>query len=108
MKKIILVRHAKSAWDNPLLNDHDRPLAPRGLRDDPKMAKRLSKGGIEPDLILCSTAKRAVQTAEIFAREMGYKQPEIELKKNCYHASENTLLKYIPASYTHRTLPATR
>ena len=48
MKKLVIIRHAKSSWDDPFLNDHDRPLAERGLKDAPKMAKRLKKEKIHP------------------------------------------------------------
>jgi phosphohistidine phosphatase len=95
MKKIILIRHAKSAWDNPWLTDHDRPLAERGLRDAPLMAKRLKKRGIHPDCILSSTAKRAAETALITAKTLDFPQEEIIWEENLYHATPNTILKYI-------------
>jgi phosphohistidine phosphatase len=95
MKKIILIRHAKSSWDNPWLSDHDRPLAERGIDDAPKMAKRLKKRGIKPDLILSSTALRAAETAKITAKELGYPIDEIYWEKNLFHASPSTILKYI-------------
>jgi phosphohistidine phosphatase len=95
MKKIILIRHAKSAWDNPWLGDHDRPLAERGIVDAPKMANRLKKRGIHPEIILSSTAKRASETAIITAKALGFPEDEITWEKNLYHASPNTILKYI-------------
>ena len=95
MKKIILIRHAKSSWDNPWLGDHDRPLADRGKKDAPKMAKRLKKRGIHPDLIISSTALRAAETAKITAKELGYPEDEIFWEKNLFHASPHTILKYI-------------
>lgn len=95
MKKIILVRHAKSAWDNPFLNDHDRPLAERGLEDAPKMAKRLKKKGVFPDLILSSTALRAAETAKITAEVLGYPSEKISWEKDLYHASPSQILKII-------------
>lgn len=95
MKKIILIRHAKSSWDNPWLADHDRPLAERGEKDAPKMAKRLKKRGIHPDLILSSTALRAAETAKITAKELGYPEEDICWEEKLFHASPNTILKYI-------------
>ncbi|MDF2159248.1 histidine phosphatase family protein [Algoriphagus sp. CAU 1675] len=95
MKKIILIRHAKSSWDNPWADDYERPLAERGLRDAPKMGKRLKKRQVSPDLILSSSALRAIQTAEIIANELGYPSHKIIKEKNLYHASPNTILKYI-------------
>lgn len=95
MKKLILIRHAKSSWDKPWQNDHDRPLADRGLRDAQKMAKRLKKRGIHPDIILSSTALRAIQTAQITAQELSYPEEKIECEKNLFHASPNMILKCI-------------
>ena len=95
MKKIILIRHGKSAWDRPWLADHDRPLAERGLNDVPKMAKRLKKKGIIPDVILSSSALRTVDTAKITAEILGFPEEDIVFEENLYHASVSTMLKYI-------------
>jgi phosphohistidine phosphatase len=95
MKKIILVRHAKSSWDNPWLNDHDRPLAPRGLDDAPKMATRLKKKGVVPDLLLSSTARRAAETAKITADILGVAAEDIIWEKGLFHASPHQILKFI-------------
>ncbi len=95
MKKLILIRHAKSSWDQPWQNDHDRPLAERGLRDAPKMAKRLKKRGIHPDRILSSSALRAIETAKITAEELGIPGDKIEVEKDLFHASPNIILKII-------------
>ncbi|MDQ2873477.1 MAG: histidine phosphatase family protein, partial [Actinomycetota bacterium] len=53
-KRLVLVRHAKSAW--PDVPDHDRPLAGRGRRDAPGIGRWLVAAGCEPDLVLCSPA----------------------------------------------------
>lgn len=95
MKKIILVRHAKSSWDNPFLNDHDRPLAARGIEDAPKMAKQLKKRGINPSLILSSTAVRAAETARITAKILDYPSEKISWEKDLFHATPNQILKII-------------
>ena len=95
MKKIILVRHAKSSWDDPFLNDHDRPLAPRGINDAPKMAKRLKNRGIVPDLLLSSTALRAAETAKFTAKFLDYPLEEICWETGLFHASPNQILKII-------------
>ncbi|MBN7812396.1 histidine phosphatase family protein [Algoriphagus sp. H41] len=95
MKKIILVRHAKSAWDNPTLSDHDRPLAERGLKDAPKMAKRLKQKGLTIDLMLSSSAVRAMETAKILAKELGYPKEKIKTDGKLYHATPHTLLSAI-------------
>jgi phosphohistidine phosphatase len=95
MKKLIFIRHAKSDWGNPWLNDHDRPLSERGLQDAPKMAKRLKSRILNPCLLLSSTALRAVETARITAKELNFPEDEICFEKKLYHASPGTLLKYI-------------
>jgi phosphohistidine phosphatase len=95
MKKIILVRHGKSAWNNPNLTDHDRPLADRGLNDVPEMGLRLKEKGIVPDLILSSPATRASQTAEIIAEVLHVPKSIIAFDKNLYHASYAMILKCI-------------
>ncbi|MBB6324661.1 phosphohistidine phosphatase [Algoriphagus iocasae] len=95
MKKIILVRHGKSAWDRPFLADHDRPLAERGLRDLPLMADRLVARMVKPSLFLSSSATRAVQTAEILANHFQYPLEEIQIEKNLYHSHPEIILKYL-------------
>ena len=59
MLTLSLLRHAKSSWKNPTLADHDRPLATRGETDAPVMGKAMADRGIDPDLVLCSSARRA-------------------------------------------------
>uniref|UniRef100_UPI004048386B SixA phosphatase family protein n=1 Tax=Algoriphagus sp. TaxID=1872435 RepID=UPI004048386B len=95
MKKIILIRHAKSSRDNPWLDDYERPLAERGLLDAPKMAASLKKRGIDIDLICSSSAQRAKQTASITAEVLGYPEEKIYWDKSLYHASANHLLQFI-------------
>jgi len=66
MKQIYFIRHAKSDWSNPQLNDHERPLNKRGMKDAPLMAEIMQKSGISPDAIFSSTAKRAFTTLKSF------------------------------------------
>jgi phosphohistidine phosphatase len=63
-KRLLILRHAKSSWDDPGLDDHDRPLAPRGRKAAAAMAGYLHATGIQPALVLCSSARRAVETLE--------------------------------------------
>lgn len=72
-RTLLLLRHAKSGWDDPNLDDHDRPLSKRGKEDAPRMGKLLVDENLIPDLILSSTAKRARRTAERVADECGYR-----------------------------------
>lgn len=95
MKKIILIRHGKSAWDKPFLADHERPLAERGLRDLPIMGERLVQRGIEPNLFLSSSAVRAMQTAKLIAPAFNYPEKDIISEENLYHCSPEMILKYL-------------
>ena len=66
MLYLTLIRHAKSSWDDPSLDDFERPLNKRGLFTAPLVAQKLKIELPTPDLILCSPAKRAMQTADFF------------------------------------------
>ncbi len=63
-RRLLLVRHAKSAWDDPSLDDHDRPLAPRGIRALPRLCEHLTRSGHRPDLVLCSSSVRTLATLD--------------------------------------------
>ena len=60
MLELLLLRHAKSRWDEPGVADHGRDLAPRGLKAAGRMGALLRERGLVPDLVLCSTARRAI------------------------------------------------
>ncbi len=62
MKTLLFLRHAESSWSSPDLSDHDRPLNGRGRRASAAMGRYIEQNGLLPDLILCSTAKRARET----------------------------------------------
>jgi phosphohistidine phosphatase len=64
MKKLLLMRHAKSSWDDPALTDHDRPLTPRGRKGAALIAEYLQREGLEPSIVLCTSATRARETLE--------------------------------------------
>jgi len=64
MKTLLFLRHAKSSWSSPDLGDHERPLNGRGRRAAEAMGRYIERSGLMPDLILCSTAKRATETFE--------------------------------------------
>jgi phosphohistidine phosphatase len=95
MLRLILLRHGKSNWDGPRLDDFERPLAPRGLRDVPEMGRRLARRAQPPDLVISSTAVRALTTARAVARELGYSEDRIVEEPGLYHASAATMLSYI-------------
>lgn len=88
MKSLLLIRHAKSSWDDLSQKDFDRPLNERGKKDAPAMAKRLRKEhNIELDAIISSPAKRAITTAKFFADEFDIKKKNIIGQSKLYEAS---------------------
>jgi phosphohistidine phosphatase len=91
MKRLYLLRHAKSSWDDPTLADQDRPLAPRGRRAAKVMAKHLRRNGISPELVLCSPSRRTRQTLKRIAPSLG-KNAEVQIEPELYAASAATLL----------------
>lgn len=95
MKTLYLVRHAKSDWNLLNLDDFDRPLNKRGLRNAPVMAKRLKKRKIKPEVLISSPAERALSTARIFADVFGYSEKKIIKKPTIYEAEIKDLLKVI-------------
>lgn len=86
MKTLMVMRHAKSSWDDPQLDDHDRPLNARGLRDAPRMAAWLLEQDCCPDSITCSTALRAVTTARLVADGLEAEIP-FQTTADLYHAN---------------------
>lgn len=95
MKTIILVRHAKSSWDDFSLKDEDRPLTERGKKNAPEMARRLSKRKIRIDAILTSPAKRAKATAEYFAKEYEIPKKKMIVIPELYMADTSAFVKAI-------------
>ena len=95
MKMLYVIRHAKSSWKNPLMDDFDRPLNKRGEHDAPQMGERLKKKNIKADLLLSSSAKRAFITCQKIADALNYPQEKIKTEKKLYHASEETILQII-------------
>lgn len=94
MKTLLLLRHAKSDWDDPSQRDFDRPLAARGERDAPRIGKALRKRDILPDLIISSPAARAKATIEAVARAAKLNL-EIRLDDVVYGASSPELIRLI-------------
>jgi phosphohistidine phosphatase len=94
MKRLYLLRHAKSSWDDPTLADDARPLAPRGRRAAKVMAKHLRRRGIAPELVLCSPSRRTRQTLTRIAPSLG-KGVDVEIEPELYAASATTLLELL-------------
>jgi phosphohistidine phosphatase SixA len=95
MKRVYLLRHAKSSWKVRGVPDHDRPLAPRGRRAAKAIAGHLLEQGIEPELVLCSTALRARQTLERIEPVLG--TPVVRFEPEFYRATAGTLLARLRA-----------
>lgn len=95
MKELILVRHAKSSWDNPSLKDFDRPLNERGKKDVITMSERLASRKIHPDLLIASPAKRTQATAKAFAKTLEINSNEIVLVPSLYQALPPEFYKVI-------------
>ncbi|MCI0489001.1 MAG: histidine phosphatase family protein [Blastocatellia bacterium] len=96
MKTLMLLRHAKSSWDDPSLRDFERPLAPRGGKAAPRMGKALAESGPLPDLVISSPATRARQTAELFIGSAGISlSPQFD--DRIYAASSAELMKVVRA-----------
>lgn len=77
MKQVLLIRHAKSSWDDPAQKDFDRPLNDRGKKDAPEMAKRLLERKVKIDAFISSPAKRAVTTCKYFVKAYDKKEKNI-------------------------------
>ncbi len=92
---LTLVRHAKSSWDDPDLDDRMRPLNDRGLKDAPAMGRWLRTCCAQPDLIVSSPARRALHTATIMADIFAYSEEDIIQDKRVYAASSEALLQRI-------------
>ncbi|MFC1996182.1 histidine phosphatase family protein [Chloroflexota bacterium] len=85
MKKLLVLRHAKSSWKDTGISDHARPLNKRGKRAAPRMGQVLFDEDLVPDLVLSSTANRARETADLVAEASGY-EGEVIYLEDFYHA----------------------
>jgi phosphohistidine phosphatase len=92
MKHLYLLRHAKSSWDDPALADHDRPLAPRGHKAAAQLAKHLRREKIAPALVLCSPARRVVETFLDIEPALG-DEISVQAERELYGASAEDLLE---------------
>ena len=97
MKKLFIVRHAKSSWDFPELSDYDRPLNKRGKKNAPEMGRRLATRNIKPDALVTSPAKRAAATARRIAEEISFPLQRIKKEPQLYHGSTNGMIEVIKA-----------
>ena len=97
MKTLLLIRHAKSSWDQAGQSDIERPLNDRGKKDAPEMAKRLKNKDVKIDQLVSSPAKRARATARLFAEEFGFKKDDIKIVEELYMATREGFASAIAA-----------
>lgn len=94
-RRLILTRHAKSAWDDPNMQDHDRPLNARGRRSALELGEWLGSRGYEPDQVICSTAARTRETWATAAIAPLEVTPKVEFSEALYHASPDVMMKLL-------------
>jgi phosphohistidine phosphatase len=90
MRSLLLLRHAKSSWKDPLIDDHERPLNRRGKRDAPRIGRLIAEQRLQPDLVLCSSARRARDTAFALLRACDYDR-ETRILRTLYLADADQL-----------------
>ncbi|GAA4434525.1 histidine phosphatase family protein [Pontibacter saemangeumensis] len=89
------MRHAKSSWEFEELSDHDRPLNKRGRSDAPLIGQELAARGVQPNLIISSPAVRALTTATLVGKEIGYEPDDIAVDERMYGAGKEDLLEVV-------------
>ena len=92
MRTLSLLRHAKSSWDDTSIEDFERRLAPRGRNAAPLMGRHMRDIGLEPDLVLCSSAVRTRETAKLALPELGRPNVPVAYDDRIYEASAGSLL----------------
>jgi phosphohistidine phosphatase len=94
VKTLLLLRHAKSSWDDPQLADQDRPLNSRGRKAAARMADYMQDAGFQPSIVLCSNALRARQTLELLQQALP-KEATVKVEPRLYTAGSRELLTRI-------------
>src|SRR4030095_4253559 len=96
MLTLSLLRHAKSSWSDPVASDRERGLAARGLADAPRMGKAMAERGIDPELVLCSSARRTRDTLGLVLPELRV-EPKVVYEDALYHATPEEMLNILHA-----------
>lgn len=91
----MLIRHAKSDWSHAGTGDFDRPLNARGRRNAPQVGRYLASQGLRPQRVLCSTARRTVETVALLAPALGLAAGVIAYEPSAYLASADALLELL-------------
>ncbi|MFC3170147.1 SixA phosphatase family protein [Paracoccus fontiphilus] len=94
-RRLILTRHAKSAWDDPGLPDHDRPLNERGRRSARALGDWLASRGYEPEEVLCSSSARTQETWAMVAGAALEVRPIVRIEPGLYHAGPEKMLSIL-------------
>ncbi|PCD76001.1 SixA phosphatase family protein [Pseudothioclava arenosa] len=94
-RRLILTRHAKSSWDDPLMQDIDRPLNARGRAAAHELGDFLASRGLEPEEVMCSTARRTRETWDGVASAVIETRPEVSYIEDLYHASPEMMLQVL-------------
>jgi phosphohistidine phosphatase len=97
-RELLILRHAKSAWNTGAARDFDRPLAKRGRRDAPRVGRFLAREGLAPDYVVSSPARRARQTVIAVCAELGIDEASIHWDERIYHAATGTLMDVLAES----------
>ena len=95
MKRLYIIRHAKSSWKDYSLDDWERPLNKRGKRNIPEMGKYLQSKNTKIDLFISSHAERALATAEGMGKYLDYPKAKIEITEELYHAGFRQIFKIV-------------
>ena len=99
MKKLILMRHAKSDWNTDAKSDRDRPLNKRGRRDAPAMGAWLNDNGYRPDRVLSSPSLRTRQTVELVKEELELKKNQVSWVEDLYHPGLSDMLNLLQKAH---------
>lgn len=95
MRTLLLLRHAKSSWDDPCLDDHERPLNRRGTRDAPRIGAWIAEHRLRPDLVLCSDAVRARATLSLVLAELEAPAPKVVFEPRLYLAEPAAIIEVV-------------
>lgn len=100
-RRLILTRHAKSSWDDPLMEDHARPLNARGRRAATELGDWLASRGHDPEQVLCSTAQRTRETWALVSQAVFETRPSVDYLDSLYHANPAAMLAALRAASGH-------
>ncbi|HBH07762.1 MAG TPA: phosphohistidine phosphatase [Flavobacteriales bacterium] len=95
MKKLYLVRHAKSSWKDSSLEDIDRPLNNRGKKAAPMIGQKLKARNVQPQIVFASSSKRTTKTAKILIEKLGLGTDKLHLEEDLYLSSPKKMIRFI-------------